>query len=72
MDKTLADMFTNALFQDKLLTEMTMYGVYFIPSEDKCTVIKAEVKIGEATKIFMGKETLTITDAINRVFTLFE
>ena len=70
MDKTLGDMFIEEIYGGALLTKLTMYGVYFVPSEDSCEVVRANVKIGSPTHMLYGRTKLSISDAMNRIFSL--
>lgn len=49
------------------LEELTMFGFYFVPSEDSCEVYRADVSIGAVTKLSKGDTKLTINDAFVRV-----
>ena len=68
MDKTLGDMFSNAIMTDSVLTKLTMYGLCLKPGLNSCDVIKADVVIGERTTLYMGQNKLKIGDAVNRIF----
>ena len=68
MDKTLGDMFNNAIMTDSVLTKLTMYGLCLKPGLNSCDVIKADVVIGKRTTLYMGQNELKISDAVNRVF----
>ena len=70
MDKTLGDMFIEEIYGGALLTKLTMYGVYFVPSEASCEVVRADVKIGSPTHMLYGRTKLSISDAMNRIFSL--
>lgn len=71
IDKTMADLISNVLHQfTRIITHITFYGLYFVPDPgaDKCEVYKVNVKLGKDTIVYKGKETLTVSDAFNRVF----
>ena len=70
MDKTLGDMFIKEIYAGALLTTLTMYGVYFVSSEDLCDIVRADVKIGSPTHMLYGRTKLSISDAMNRIFSL--
>lgn len=63
----LGDFFVQVLCSDSLLTECTMYGLYFIPDSNDCEVFRADISIGCPNVVYKGTKT-KINDLINRVF----
>ena len=51
-----------------MLTKLTMYGLCLHHETDSCHVFKANVVIGKKTILYHGQDTLSISDAVNRVF----
>lgn len=72
MDKLLGDVFSDALGSQCVLLKFTIYGLYFIPTTDQCTVIRCDVQLGEPTITRRGKTNLGVSDAVNRVFSQME
>ena len=72
MEKTYADLIYNELrsvkFGQQLLPAgIEMYGMFITYETNRCILLKAELKIGESTEIYMSEQTLSIEDALNRV-----
>ena len=68
MDKTLGDVFHQSIVEGSVLTKLTMYGLILQHEVNCCHVFKANVVIDKKTTLYQGVETLTVSDAVNRVF----
>lgn len=67
MEKTMGDITFSNVMESTIPAHITMYGLYFIPSEDTCEVYKAYATINTDTVVNKGTLQLHICDAINRV-----
>lgn len=67
MDKTFADLFVSKLAEKEFLSKLTIYGVYFVAVADHCTVVRADIDMGNPTNVYRGKQPLCINDAFNRI-----
>ena len=67
MEKTMGDIVHCNIMESTVPSNIQMYGVYFVSSEDTCEVYRTDVKINADTVIRKGSTKLGVCDAINRV-----
>lgn len=69
MEKALGDIvYRSVSSKGKLVDKITLFGLYFLPECNKCTVYRAVFKWNTPTEIVKVKTSMEIKDAVNRIF----
>ena len=68
MEKVLGDIVYRSVYsKGKLVDKITMFGLYFLPENDECTVYRAVFKWNTPTEIVKIKTSMKIKDAVNKI-----
>ena len=69
LEKNLGDIiYKSVACKGQVVDKISMFGIYFLPECDKCTVFQATFQWNTPTKIVKVKAPMKINDAVNRVF----
>ena len=65
--KIYADAFVQGVLAGILLAKVTIFGIHLIPKTNYCKIYKFNLTMNSPARVFEGKDTLHIHEALNRV-----
>ena len=71
MEKTMVEIFYETLQTSTYSQSMVMFGLYINTEKKNAQVFRADVTLGQKTKVYQGDSWLPISDAFNMLMCQF-